>query len=131
MVLVPVLGPKYVVGFYTLSSYHIRWDTLLPEDQEEIPKYGCPATLIGQFAVHLDKQGEGLGRKLLMHAFYECVKGSKVIGSKAVVVEVHPEDPRKDKNLAAYQDKWKFRPLKDKPLTLILKMDKVRKLFEP
>ena len=45
-----------------------------------------PVILLGQFAVHVDYQGKGIGKDLLADALKRAVKASAFIGARAVVL---------------------------------------------
>ena len=91
-VLVAEAGSSEVLGFYTLSSTAIDVGRLPAEFLKKMPRYQqLPATLIGRLARRADRNGEGLGEKLLVNALRRAVETSSTIGSVAVVVDAKGE----------------------------------------
>jgi GNAT superfamily N-acetyltransferase len=81
-----------IIGFYTLSASSI--DAKNTSDQRFMPfktKYRTlPIILIGRFAIDLNYQGKGFGKKLLSDALKRCTLQANQIGACAVFVE--PKD---------------------------------------
>jgi GNAT superfamily N-acetyltransferase len=76
-----------VVGFYTLSQHLIRRDDLPENEQKKLPKtYDAPATLIGRLGIDKSVQGQGVGKRVLMHALYKIYVGSKNSATYGAVV---------------------------------------------
>lgn len=81
-----------IIGFYTLSASSI--DAKNTSDQRFMPfktKYRTlPIILIGRFAIDLNYQGKGFGKKFLSDALKRCTLQANQIGACAVFVE--PKD---------------------------------------
>lgn len=111
-----------IIGFYTLSSGGIDFQTFPFSTQKKLPKYPVPVILIGRLAVDKTMQGKGIGNSLLMDALYRSVKLSKEIGIFAVVVKA-----KHDKAKAFYL-KYGFCELLDAPLHLFLPVKTILEL---
>lgn len=61
-----------IVGYYTSSASIILTQTIQAELQGNFPRE-TPALLIGRIAVNQSVQGQGIGKKLLRHAFNYAV----------------------------------------------------------
>jgi predicted GNAT family N-acyltransferase len=110
-----------VLGFYTLSAGSISFEKL-PEGLK-VPKYPVPIARIGRLAIDSLVQGKGMGEYLLMDALNRCAIHSEAIGIFGVVV-----DAKHDKAKEFYAQ-YGFFELTDTPLTLILKLQNVRKIL--
>lgn len=118
-------GQRDVLGYYTLSSFSIRLESLPPNKKKRLPHYPrAPATLIGRFAVDKNYQGRGLGEFLLMDALRNSYKGTSEVASHLVVVE--PKEGTKD-----FYMKNDFEPFPDPENDgLYLPMDTIEEIFE-
>lgn len=80
-------GP--IIGYVTLSAGQIE-RAALPRPLQRNKPDPLPATLLGQLAVHRDRQGKGYARSLLFFALRTALRASKDIGSFGVFT--HPLD---------------------------------------
>lgn len=95
-----------IVGYYTLSAATIK-RTSLPENLvKKLPRYQeLPATLLGRLAVAADRNGRGIGTRLLFSAMTRCLDASTEIGALALVT-----DPKNDA-AAEFYGRFGFQPL--------------------
>jgi GNAT superfamily N-acetyltransferase len=115
-VIVPVIDPGRVAGFYTLSATTIELDKLPQELAKKLPRYPrLPATLLGRLARALAFKGQGIGDLLMVDALKRAYESSSVIGSMAVVV-----DP-KDEHAAKFYGTFGFQPLDGQKMFLSMK----------
>jgi len=99
---------KKVLGFYTLTPHEYRDDEMDPVTAKALKLKNLrriPAILLGQLGVALSRQGQGLGRLLLDHAFRKTVFASYCVGGALLVT-----DPI-DLNARAFYEKYDFRRL--------------------
>lgn len=88
-------GDPNILGFYTLSSFHVDLEELPNHIRKKLPHYpNVPATLLGRLAIHEEYQGRGLGEFLLMDALYRSLMQTNKIASFSVVVDAINEDAR-------------------------------------
>ena len=78
-----------VVGYVTLSAAQIE-RAFLPKSQQRNRPDPLPVTLLGQLAVHKDRQGQGHAASLLHFALRTAVAAADHIGSIGVIT--HPLD---------------------------------------
>lgn len=87
-VLVDAAAPATVLGYYTLSSFSVRLDSL-PEDYRKrarLPRYPeVPAILIGRLA--RASGHKGLGQQLLLSALRRAAVMSGEVAAHAVIVD--------------------------------------------
>lgn len=111
---------KTVLGFYTLSTGQISFDSL-PKDIKH-PKYPVSIARLARLATDLKYQGQGIGGFLLHDALQKIKTVSQLVGIFAVVV-----DAKDDKAKSFYQH-YGFVTLEETDLTLCLPMKVLDKL---
>jgi GNAT superfamily N-acetyltransferase len=110
-----------IVGYVTLSAAQIE-RAFLPKAQQRNRPDPLPVTLLGQLAVHKDRQGEGHATSLLMFALKTSVRASESIGSIGVIT--HPLDD----GVRGFYAKWGFEDLPFDPRrAMIVRMVDLRK----
>ncbi|MBI3420286.1 MAG: GNAT family N-acetyltransferase [Proteobacteria bacterium] len=97
-----------IAGFVTLSSTHIQ-RAHLPKSYQRHKPDPVPVTLLGQLAVHMDYQGEGHARALLLFALRTAFRASQEIASFGVLT--HPID----NEARAFYLRWGFEDLSSDP----------------
>lgn len=115
---------KTIAGYYTLSQYSVRMDTIPEEIAKKLTRYPeIPATLIGRLAVSSVFRGQGLGELLLMDALRRCLSLSGKAASWAVIVDA------KEESGESFYKKYSFVPLPKVPRRWFLTMATIEKLF--
>ena len=74
-----------VIGFYSLSASSVERVRVPGNLRRNMPS-PIPVILLGQFAVHTDYQGRGIGKDLLADALKRAVKAASFIGARAVML---------------------------------------------
>jgi predicted GNAT family N-acyltransferase len=121
-VLVDVRGA--ILGYYTLSAYSIRLDTLPETLRRRLPRYPLvPATLLGRLAAAGACRGRGLGRLLLMDALHRSWRNTAAVASAGVVAEAQDDTAR------SFYLHHEFLPLSDHPGRLFLAMGTIERVF--
>ena len=113
---------KEIVGFFTLSSAQIEFESFPKKLGPEIPKYPIPCIRIARLAVSKDKQGQGYGKELLKQAFLKIVYASLNIGIRIVLVDA------KESSKSFYEH-FGFQPLKEDGSTYYMNMSTVIDAF--
>ena len=115
---------RRILGYYTLSAYGIRVAELPPDLAKKLPKYPLvPATLLGRLAVSQERQGQKLGRTLLMDALHRSRLSSAQIASIGVVAEAIDEAAR------AFYMHYGFIPMLEHPRKLFIAMGTIQRAF--
>lgn len=106
-VLVSPGSPKFVLGFYTLSTEVVDMKELGdadPDVAKRLPRYPrLGAVLLGRLAVAKPAQKQGLGELLLFDAIHRTLNAQ-------IPAALMITDP-KDANSAAFYRKYGFKPL--------------------
>ena len=81
---------KKICAWYTLSIAHVRHENLPPDSAKHLPHYPLPVFVLGQLAVDVRCQKQGLGDVALINALRRCAQlGQRgQVASVAVVVDV-------------------------------------------
>jgi GNAT superfamily N-acetyltransferase len=82
-----------IAGFYTLCASSVKRANIPSPMENRLPKYNSiPAILLGRLAVSLDYKGQGVGRRLMFHAFERCV--SIGVGWAFLITDAKNEEAR-------------------------------------
>jgi GNAT superfamily N-acetyltransferase len=111
-----------IAAYYTLSAASIPFLDLPPEETKRLPRYPTlPAVRIGRLAVDHRFQRRGLGELMLMNAVHRTIQDAAA--AFALLVDV------KSDQVAAFYQRYGFRPVVDKPRTLFLPLATAQKTF--
>lgn len=102
-------------GFYSLSTFSVARTGDLPGSFRRNTPDPIPCTLLGQLGVDERFQGRTAGGRLLQDAIRRSMEASKVVASKALVVDALNEDAY------AFYEHFGFRSL-DGSFRLFLKL---------
>lgn len=114
---------KQVLGYYSLASASIEFESLPEDYAKRLPKYPVPAVRIARLAVSKEAQGKGLGERLLVDALKRILAVSAEVGVHVILV-----DAKNDKAKAFYQH-YGFNGLHDKSTTLFMPLKTARALL--
>jgi GNAT superfamily N-acetyltransferase len=88
-------GEVKVLGYYTLASSAIEFDSL-PEDQtKKLPEHPIPAILLARLAVDQSLRGQSMGTLLLRDCFARCLSLADQLGIHSVKVDAIDDDAAK------------------------------------
>lgn len=108
-----------VLGYYSLASASIEFETLPAAHARRVPRYPVPAVRIARLVVDRSMQGKGLGGTLLADALRRVLTASAEVAVKVVLV-----DAKNDRAVAFYR-RYGFMELSDAPMTLFLPIETV------
>lgn len=120
---VAVDDKRRVLGYYSLASASIEFESLPAGHARRLPRYPIPAVRIARLAVDRSMQGKGLGARLLVDALRRILMVSAEVGVHAILV-----DAKNDKAREFYR-RYGFIELRDEPMTLFLPLETVRALL--
>jgi len=113
-----------VLGYYTLSASSIPFGDLPHDLVRGLPGYAdIPAALLGRLAVRRDRQGVGIGERLMFDALERSLSGPAAVW--CVVVDALNEV------IAGWYVRYGLRPLDDQPLRLVIPAKTIRTLLTP
>lgn len=111
-----------ILGYYTLSSRHLEYDSLAAREAKGLPRIDVPVVLLGRLAVDASARGQGLGRFLLMNALSRAAHLAERLGIQAVEVDAIDDDAKR------FYLKYGFVPLQDDQRHLYLSMKTIAQL---
>ena len=116
-------APQDILGFFTLAVCEIRSDQLPPQLAKKYPPI-VPAAKLARLAVTRNRQREGLGRHMMVHALRLALQVSDNVGIIGFFVDA------KDDEVGHYYRQYGFIPLPDDPLQLFLPLTTLRQVFK-
>ena len=114
------VAPKRVLGFFTVSLCQLLGDDVPSKWAKKLPDQ-IPAMRLGRLAVARTRQGEGLGKVLLVAAIYKVASVADAAGGIGLFVDARTEAA------AAFYARFGFEPTPTGPLTLFMPMDTLRR----
>ena len=93
LVVVPSGKDETILGYVTVSSATVEKGDPPAPRLDKFPDYPISVTLIGRLAVSKGYQGQGIGRLILMHVFFNHAKSVRElhIGSVGVITDAIDE----------------------------------------
>lgn len=113
-----------IVGYYTLASGQVDCIDLPPEAARHLPRRMLPVAILAWLGVAEDRQGEGLGGRLLAQVLRDCFEAAATFPFVAVVL-----DCINDRAKSFYQQ-WGFVELPGNPYRLFLSAKLLDALME-
>jgi len=113
-------GLASAIGYYTVSTGSIKFNTVPGHAAKRLPKYPIPTVHIGRLAVDVRHQGRGLGETLLVDALRRATTAARSVGVYGVdVIALHPK-------AKAFYLRYGFVEMLDEPLHLFLSIEAAR-----
>jgi GNAT superfamily N-acetyltransferase len=112
-------GEKRILGYYTLASGAISFETLPQPAAKKLPRHPVPVILLARLALDQSVQGQGLGGFLMADALRRCLSLAEQLGVYAVEVDAI------DGQAKAFYERYGFVALEDNPLHLFLPISTV------
>lgn len=112
---------KEVIGYFTLSSRHIKPSETSKSISRGLPKYAqtIPCQFIARLAVDQKYRGKGYGRRLLLMSMMQAEYISTLTDGVLVLVEAINENAKR------FYEKNGFTTLANSPMFLYIKMKQV------
>lgn len=103
-----------IAGYYTLATAQIDFGDLPLELARQLPRRALPVAVLAWLGVASDRQGQGLGARLLAQALRDCHVASRTFAFVAVILDCLDDDAK------AFYGKWDFAELPGHPYRLFL-----------
>lgn len=114
--------PERILGFLTLAVCEVQAQTLPPKLVRKYPQL-VPAAKLARLAVAKDRQREGLGKLMMVHALQQAIRVSDSMGIIGFFVDAKNEDARR------YYEQYGFMALPDNRLKLFLPLATLKQAF--
>ena len=115
------LEPKPVLGYFSLAACEAKKGDLPEALVRKLPN-DLPAARLGRLAVHMDRQGMGFGKDLVLAAMVKTAEAAKFVAIIGLFVDA------KDESVARFYERFGFQPLPNQPLTLFLPIQSLRQI---
>ena len=109
-----------VVGYYALAAGSVEFEDAPDRVKKGLGGYPIPVVLLARLAVHVDYQGQGLGRAFLKDAMVRTGSIGEHAGVRALLVHAMHQ------RAAAFYQVFGFEPSPTDPLHLLLLMKDLR-----
>ncbi len=113
-----------IMGFFTLSFLEVDLSNVPGKYRKKLPRSHLPADNLGRLAIDKSCQGKNYGRLLLVDAMRRVAAS---IRNTAGVVGLFVD--AKNRDVAAFYEKFGFIPLRDNPFSLMLPQQSILGLF--
>ena len=114
--LVDDAAPTVVLGYITLCTSSVRFESVPDEVQKRLPRHPVPTVLLARLAIDKAHQGSGLGKILMVAAFRKALETAGQVG-----VSLFEVDAMDDEAKSYYENVFSFVPA----------LSNARKLFLP
>jgi GNAT superfamily N-acetyltransferase len=113
-----------VAGYYTLVAAQVRHEAATTGVGRGISRhFPIPVALLARLAVDRRRQGEGLGRSLLLDALRRVIRASDELAVRAITVDAI------DARAAAFYGHFGFEPSPLAPGTLMVPLEAARQVL--
>jgi GNAT superfamily N-acetyltransferase len=116
-------GDVSVMGYYSLAAGSVERANVPERIGKGIPSHPAPVILLARLAVDRSCQSKGVGSGLLADALQRALSAAEIIGVRAVLVHA------KNKEAAAFYEKFGFVPSPTDPLHWMLLMKDLKRNF--
>ena len=123
-ILVNLAESHKILGFFTLSFLEVDLSEVPEKYGKKLPRSHLPAVKLGRLVIDKSCQGKNYGRLLLVDAMRRV---AAAIRNTAGVVGLFVD--AKNRNIAAFYEKFGFIPLRDNPFSLMLPQQSILGLF--
>jgi GNAT superfamily N-acetyltransferase len=103
-----------IAGCYTLAAAQVDFGDLPAEVSRHLPRRSLPVVVLAWLGVGSERQGVGLGRKLLAQALEDCWDANQAIPFVAVVLDCIDDSAR------AFYQRFGFTEIPWRPYRLFL-----------
>ena len=114
-----VCAGKQVVGYYCLAAGSVCCLDVPGRVRRNMPD-PIPVVVIGRLAIHLNWQGQKLGRALLRDAVLRTLNAAEVAGVRAILVHAISEDAKR------FYQSCSFMESPTNPMTLVVTLEDIK-----
>jgi predicted GNAT family N-acyltransferase len=118
-------GEVKVLGYYTLTSSAIEFETLPAGVTKKLPQHPIPSVLLARLAVDNSMRGQKMGARLLRDCFERCLHLAEQIGIHSVTVDAI------DDEAARFYEHFGFTRFAEQPSKLFLPISSIKLALQP
>lgn len=87
-----LVDDRAVVGYYSLATHAVAFRAAPQQLMRGVPRYDAvPAVRLARLAIHEDRQGQGLGERLLASAVHDVLAAAEHVGIVLMTVDALDE----------------------------------------
>ena len=113
-----------LAGYFTLATGQIDFSDLPAELTKRLPSRTLPVAVLAWLGVHIERQGQGLGRALLAQALRDCYEAGKTFAFIAVLLDCLTDAAK------AFYRQWDFEELPGHPYRLFLSSKRLEAMMK-
>ena len=113
-----------IAGYYTLATAQIEFADLPAELAKHLPRRKLPVAVLAWLGVSTNRQGQGLGRRLVAHALRDCFEAGNTFAFIAVILDCLSDAAK------AFYRQWDFAELPGHPYRLFLSAKHLEAMME-
>ena len=106
--------PGRILGFYTITPSAAEYDEVPQQLSRGLARHLVPGFKLARIATDRSVAGQGLGGQLLASAANRCLRAATEVGGILLIIDA------KGERAARWYAGYGARPLKDRPLTLVM-----------
>ena len=112
-----------VMGYYTLSTAEISWNSISNKIRKGLPKYPIPSLRIARLAIDKKHQKKGFGKLLVKSIFLKALAISEEVGLHFIIVEPKEES-------IGFYELYGFKQISDSSKTMVLSLATIKKAID-
>jgi len=113
-----------IAGYFTLATGQVDFSALPDEVARNLPRRTLPVAVLAWLGVAADRQGQGLGRRLLAQALRDCYEAGRTFAFVAVLLDCLNDAAK------AFDQRHDFAELPGQPYRLFLSTKLLEALME-
>jgi GNAT superfamily N-acetyltransferase len=113
-----------IAGYYTLATGQVDFSDLPGEVTKRLPRRMLPVAILAWLGVGADRQGQGLGQRLLAQALRDCYEAGKTFAFVAVILDCINDAAK------AFYRRYDFQELPGLPYRLFLSAGQLEAMME-
>ena len=113
-----------ISGYYTLATGQVDFKDLPAEVAKRLPRRLLPVALLAWLGISQERQGQGLGGRLLAQALRDCYDAGKTFAFVAVVLDCIDDAAK------AFYQRWDFAEMPGHPYRLFLSAKALEALMQ-
>jgi len=103
-----------IVGYFTLATGQVDFGDLPNDLTKRLPRRWLPVAVLAWLGVSVDRQGHGVGRRLLAQALRDCYEAGDTFAFVAVILDCLTDTAK------SFYQKWDFKELPGHPYRLFV-----------
>jgi len=115
---------EVIAGYYTLATGQVDFGDLPSEVTKRLPRRMLPVAVLAWLGVSQDRQGQGLGNRLLAQALRDGYEAGKTFAFVAVILDCI------DATAKTFYQRWDFEELPDHPYRLFLSAKRLEAMMQ-